>query len=341
MPSEPAESNFKNKVRTVAYPCRERNGIVWAYMGPRSRDALPRLPDLEANMLGEGEADMYLLYLDNNWMQGWEGEMDTVHAAFLHSGATRVEDTVPGTFAYYQARSRSAKFDVVDTEWGTSYGVARPAEEDTTYWRTAHQLLPFYAMVPTGVLGLEVRFRAYVPMDDEHTMMWTITKKTGSARAVAQVPRGATAPNPSALQYKPNGTGWLERHRLVEDASNDYMIDRDWQASGESYSGIKGIRQQDMAVTGSMGSIYNRWQEHLGTTDALIIRTRRCMLQAARALRDHGITPPGVDNPEIYALRSGGVILNKDVDWWDATRDLRRAFVDRTEMAPMAALGNA
>jgi hypothetical protein len=274
-------------------------------------------------------------------MQGWEGEMDTVHAAFLHSGATRVEDTVPGTFAYYQAKSRSARFDVVDTDWGTSYGVARPAEEDTTYWRTAHQLLPFYAMVPTGVLGLEVRFRAYVPMDDEHTMMWTITKRAGSARAVAQVPRGATAPNPAALQYKPNGTGWIERHRLIEDASNDYMIDREWQASGESYSGIKGIRQQDMAVTGSMGSIYNRSREHLGTTDALIIRTRRCMLQAAKALRDHGITPPGVDNPEIYALRSGGVILHKDLDWWDATKDLRRAFVDRTEMAPMAALGNA
>src|SRR5215207_8030080 len=90
MPSEPAESNFKNKVHALAYPCRERSGIVWAYMGPRSRDNLPRLPDLEANMLGEGEADMYLLYLDNNWMQGWEGEMDTVHAAFLHSGATRV-----------------------------------------------------------------------------------------------------------------------------------------------------------------------------------------------------------------------------------------------------------
>src|SRR5436853_2853498 len=35
MPSEPAESNLKHKVRTVAYPCRERNGIVQAYMGPR------------------------------------------------------------------------------------------------------------------------------------------------------------------------------------------------------------------------------------------------------------------------------------------------------------------
>src|SRR5215216_7855007 len=33
MPSEPAESNFRNKVRTVAYPCVERNGITWTYMG--------------------------------------------------------------------------------------------------------------------------------------------------------------------------------------------------------------------------------------------------------------------------------------------------------------------
>ena len=35
MPSEPAESNFKNKVRTRAYPTYERAGIIWAYMGAR------------------------------------------------------------------------------------------------------------------------------------------------------------------------------------------------------------------------------------------------------------------------------------------------------------------
>src|SRR3990172_9278991 len=33
MPSEPAESNFKNKVRVVSYPCVERNGVIWLYMG--------------------------------------------------------------------------------------------------------------------------------------------------------------------------------------------------------------------------------------------------------------------------------------------------------------------
>src|SRR6266581_3916044 len=45
MPNEPPESNFKDKVRAVAYPCRERNGIVWTYMGARSEP--PALPEYE------------------------------------------------------------------------------------------------------------------------------------------------------------------------------------------------------------------------------------------------------------------------------------------------------
>jgi phenylpropionate dioxygenase-like ring-hydroxylating dioxygenase large terminal subunit len=339
MPSEPAESNFKNKVRTRAYPVHERNGIIWAYMGPREEP--PPLPDLEANMLDDQETVIYLYSVANNWMQGWEGEMDTVHAAFLHSGATRLEDTIPGTFAYYQAKQRDARFSVLDTEWGTSYGVRRPAEEDTYYWRIAHQLFPFYAMVPTGVLGLEVRFRAYVPLDDYNTMVWTINTSQPN-RAQAAVPRGSAAGGLAVrLNYLPNTTDWLGRWRLEANGTNDYLIDRELQKSGESYSGIRGIRQQDAAVTGSMGPIYQRHQEHLGTTDALIIRTRRRMIAAAKALRDEGIIPPGVDNPEIYRQRSGGVILPRSADWWEATEDLRRAFVERPELATMATLGNA
>src|SRR6202041_657677 len=45
MPSEPPDSLFKDKVRVRAYPCRERNGVVWTYMG--SREVPPDLPDLE------------------------------------------------------------------------------------------------------------------------------------------------------------------------------------------------------------------------------------------------------------------------------------------------------
>src|SRR5215216_5230956 len=44
MPNEPAESDFKTKVKPVAYPCREVNGIIWTYMGPRQEP--PPLPEL-------------------------------------------------------------------------------------------------------------------------------------------------------------------------------------------------------------------------------------------------------------------------------------------------------
>ena len=32
MPAEPPRSRLKEKVRITAYPCRERNGVVWAYL---------------------------------------------------------------------------------------------------------------------------------------------------------------------------------------------------------------------------------------------------------------------------------------------------------------------
>src|SRR5579859_2513703 len=34
MPNEPAESDFRTKVKAVAYPTHESGGIVWTYMGP-------------------------------------------------------------------------------------------------------------------------------------------------------------------------------------------------------------------------------------------------------------------------------------------------------------------
>src|SRR3954471_10556054 len=67
MPSEPAESNFRNKVRARNYPVRERGGVIWAYFGPR--ETPPPLPDLEANMLPDGESSIYNIYIQSNWMQ--------------------------------------------------------------------------------------------------------------------------------------------------------------------------------------------------------------------------------------------------------------------------------
>jgi phenylpropionate dioxygenase-like ring-hydroxylating dioxygenase large terminal subunit len=357
MPSEPAESNFKNKVRATTYPTYEHGGVIWAYMG--AREVPPPLPQIEAFLLAEGPQQVSAIMRPCNWMQGWEGEMDTVHAAFLHFGASKPEDQKPGSFNFYQANQRHAKFSVVETEFGTSYGAYRPAEEDTYYWRMAHMLFPFYAMIPQGEIGKDAKIGAYVPMDDEHTMHWEIflrpevlggpqSDRTDDVRAAVREANkadndiqdfidarrqgaGRPAPTPQIptgnnLGPLPNTTGWFGRFSLPQTLDNDYMIDREAQRTWKSYTGIPGVRQQDMAVTESMGPIYKRYNEHLGTTDAMIIRTRRKLLAAAKALRDEGVLPPGVDSPEVYRQRSGECILPRDVFWWDATKPLREVF---------------
>jgi len=327
MPNEPAESDFKSKVKAVAYPCTERNGIVWAYLGPRQTP--PPLPDLEANMLSG--YSLSTVQRECNWMQGLEGELDTVHFAFLHFGHGRLDTTPPGTHNYYQVKHQSARFTVLDTDVGVSGGASRPAEEDSTYWRITHMLFPFYAMVPTGVLGYQARFFAYVPMDDEHTLNWEaygdLPGETASEELLheANVSPGRRGGMPQD-DCVPNSTDWFGRYRLRPNASNDYEIDRDAQRTNTSYTGIAAVRVQDVAVTDSMGPVLDRTVEHLGTTDALIIRARRRLMAAARALDELGITPPGVDQPEVYRQRSGGVILPRDVDWWQTTAELRQRF---------------
>ncbi|HEX8968900.1 MAG TPA: Rieske 2Fe-2S domain-containing protein, partial [Chloroflexota bacterium] len=272
MPNEPAESDFRSKITATAYPTRERNGIIWAYLGPRTTP--PPLPDFEANLLADNDTVVSILHRPCNWMQGWEGEMDTVHQAFLHAGATRLEDTRPGTFDYYIARSPAPRFAVVDTPYGTSYGAWRPAAEDTYYWRIAHMLFPFYAMIPAGMMGQQTRFAAYVPIDDEHTLHWEITHGLIAPEDLPVEARGSEGRAPAqraASEYRPNTTDWYGRFNLIQSMDNDYLIDREAQRAMRSYTGIPGIRQQDMAVTESMGPIFDRSSEHLGTTDALII----------------------------------------------------------------------
>lgn len=333
MPAEPPQSNYKNEIRLRSYRCQERNGVVWAYMGPREEP--PPLPDLEPNMLAEGEGSVSTALRECNWVQALEGDVDTSHLAILHLGGIKAEDVEPGSFGYYTVRDWQPRYRVTDREYGTMYGAYRPAEEDTYYWRIAQFLFPFFTLIPTGELGVQRLIRAWVPMDDEHTMFWKMsapgtrqTTLSGSSPGRNGQPFPGTETPP---QFLPNTTDWFGRWRLVGSGSNDYFIDREVQRNG-SFTGIDGIDLQDQAATESMGPVIDRTQEHLGTGDAMIVRTRRRMMQAAIAHRE-GAPAPAVDNPELYRQRSGGVILPRDADWIEATKDLREAFVPQRESA--------
>jgi len=88
-----------------------------------------------------------------------------------------------------------------------------------------------------------------------------------------------------------------------------------------------------------MGATYDRSQEHLGSSDVMLIRVRRRLLAAAEALVNQSVTPPAVDHPDAYAVRGGGVFLPDGADWLEATSELRKAFVNHPELNPRVAGG--
>ena len=81
----------------------------------------------------------------------------------------------------------------------------------------------------------------------------------------------------------------------------------------------------------------DRTREHLGSSDAMLIRGRRRQLAAAKELAEQEVMPYSADHPEVYRQRSGGVILPEGVDWIAATDELRKAYVEHPELDPALA----
>ena len=88
----------------------------------------------------------------------------------------------------------------------------------------------------------------------------------------------------------------------IQNKSNDYLIDRKLQKSGESYTGMRGLSVQDCAIQESMGPIADRSIEHLGISDTAIIQIRKLLLESLRNFAD-GKVLPGLD-PASYRAKS-------------------------------------
>ena len=303
MPNLPAHQEFCNKVRAKAYPVTERNGLIWTYMGSRAEP--PPLPMMEATLLAEDQRRLYFVQRECNWLQALEGEVDTSHFSFLHYGAVDPESIDQESHSLYNALDRAPGYEVADMPWGTMYGAWRPTGNSGKSWRIAQFLFPFWTMPPDGDFEGHVWARAWVPMDDTHTMFLQL-RWNHSTRGVRETTDGAPITGLGyALDYLPNTTDWLGRWRLAKNASNDYGIDRAVQATA-SFTGIDGLSLQDQAITESMGPIIDHSWETLAPSDRMIVRTRNRLRDAALALAEDGTIPPGVDEPESYLRAHGG-----------------------------------
>jgi phenylpropionate dioxygenase-like ring-hydroxylating dioxygenase large terminal subunit len=327
MPSEPAESNFKSKVKVRAYPTIERNGMIWAYMG--TRETPPPLPEFEYNTASE-EMCVHprFVFYDCNWMQSMEGDIDSSHIDYLHSRLT--PEQAPndfggggrGFYGFSDPRYEAPILSAYPMDYGLVYTGRRKWDDEGNYWyRITQFCLPFYTMVASG--GPTVSFNAWIPLDDDHTVQISFT--TSLRQPVSAEARAPADPYTRMGGYLPSSSDPLSRWRSPANAGNDYLIDYELQRTVR-FSGIpREGKLQDMAVMESMGYIYDRTKEHLGRLDTMIIAVRRALLAAAKAHSGHGEVHATVEQPELYRVRPVEIMLKDGTDWFEATEDHRRS----------------
>ncbi|MGH7152327.1 MAG: Rieske 2Fe-2S domain-containing protein, partial [Acetobacteraceae bacterium] len=302
MPNVPPDQDFSRKVRAKAYPVVERTGLIWVYMGARS--PAPSLPALEILDMPENEIRVVLIQRECNYLQALEGDIDTSHVGFLHAGHLDPDAVAEDEPVYNTVADRAPEYHVADAPWGTRYAAYRPAGNGVTYWRCTNFMFPFWTQQPAGEFNNHLNARAWVPMDDEHVMFFFLWWKRGVSAMTQPQPALKDGTPVGGMgrgnAFLPNTSDWLGRWRLAANRGNDWRIDRAAQQENAIYSGIAGIHLQDQAITESMGPIVDHEWEHLAPSDRMITRTRRRLLVAARAFRDDGVLPPGVEDAGVY-----------------------------------------
>lgn len=315
MPSEPESSNFKDKIKLKAYPCKEKGGVIWAYMGPK--DLMPELPELEWMNVPESHRYISKRIQENNYFQAVEGGIDSSHVSFLHrQGVSNLGESSEEVAKYFQ-QDTSPRFEVAAAPHGLLIGAGRKADENHTYWRITQFIMPWYTLVaPTGS---ETRGgHAWVPMDDETCWTWSMNYNWERPLTSNELNKYT-----SGLGIHAELIPGTFKTQLNKE--NDYLIDRELQKSGKSYTGIKGIGMEDVAVQESAKRIVDRAKEHLGTSDSGLIAARRCLLHAAKDLQK-GIEPPNV-HPSVHKVTSVAVILPNDVPFQEGASEKMKANV--------------
>jgi phenylpropionate dioxygenase-like ring-hydroxylating dioxygenase large terminal subunit len=323
MPNEPAESNFKTKVRITAYPTHESGGIVWAYMGPR--ETMTPFRDFGSDSIPEDQWRAGKTHSTCNWVQSMEGNLDSAHISFLHQyfAIRDIPDDGTDKPGYnsnlmsmkFWALDRAPRFEMDEDWYGYRYAAVRTTPNGHKHVRINAFVIPFgtcVASIPFG--GGQGMF---IPIDDENCWRYFVSMQPAGNTQGVGGPGYQSDPNWPYDTFGPGGRRQLSGNRTRRyTGENDYSIDRDAQNT-VSYTGIPDFGSQDMMVTETMGTIYNRSEEHLGTTDVPIIRMRRMLIDAAKGLAE-GKEPPalaGVNGHDFRDIRSAEKILEPGEDW--------------------------
>ena len=180
-PAEPpeSESRLKQTVCQGAYPAFERDGLVFAYMGPP--ELKPTLPIFDGYVLPKATRLIpFSNVFDCNWLQVYENQIDHYHAAILHNNMTvaGVDSkigsgvTLIGGFGEMPIIDWHATHD----NNGLIFSAGRRLSDEKVWIRISGMVFPNFmqngavmAAAPQRHSGPSMS-RWQVPVDDEHSI---------------------------------------------------------------------------------------------------------------------------------------------------------------------------
>jgi phenylpropionate dioxygenase-like ring-hydroxylating dioxygenase large terminal subunit len=325
-PAEPPHSRFFEKVRIASYPCEERNGIVFAYMGGGDP---PPFPDYDCFLAPEAYTFAFKGLWECNWLQGVEGGIDPSHVSFLHRFldedprdvyGQQFREEVEGTgrsTAEIVGEIFRPDIEVEQAEHGLRVFAVRELDEQRRHLRVTNLVFPNAFVVPFG--GEKVFCQWHVPIDDEHHYWYMIfydfQQETDKETLLRQRLENVTLPDYRPTRNRANNWGF--------DAAEQQEL---------TYTGMGlDINVHDQWAVESMGPIQDRTVERLGVSDRAVTANRRMLLRAIKA-HEAGQPTPGLalDEPGAHELRGPLAVdtVTPAEDWqthWREHEAARRA----------------
>ncbi len=326
-PAEPADSTFHLKVRQPAYPCVERAGIVWAYMGPGDP---PPFTAFDCFTAPNSHVFAFKGLWSCNWLQALEVGIDPAHASFLHrffedeelDGASYGRQFRAATIGADIPMTRllreipNPRLEYEETPYGLRITTSRDLNDDIVHLRITNMLFPHGFVIP---LSREMTITQWhVPVDDTHCYWYAVFTSFAAPvdKAVMRAQR-------------------LETHTLPDYAplanrDNDWGYDAVEQGT-ETFTGMgMDINVHDQWAVESPGAITDRTKEHLGYSDRIITAARRLLFRAIDDVAS-GRHPPATTGAE--NLR-GPETIDVVAPAGDAERYWREQEATRRRAAP-------
>ncbi len=297
-------------IKAPAYPVREAGGLIWGYFGPKEKE--PPFPDYAFFDVPVERIYIARVDLNANYLQVLEGGLDSSHVTMLHSNASRpgwrtgsfsrTDD--PNNPSAMAVDDTAPRLEIEATAFGFHCAARRKSENATESVRVVPFILPSVRMIPAQAREA-VLFE--VPLDDEHT----------STYLIAHGPYTDDKARNRRLSGIDDPSLWSEDDYIWRGSwENNFGQDRSIMA--ENWTGLRGLEQEDAAMTLSMGVIRDRTREHLGPSDAAIVQMRRTLLDAAKRVQ------AGEDPPALPSLAGVNGLMDTEIapgqrwqDVWD------------------------